>query len=273
MAGAYTGSAIRTAHYAQKPPVPGLARDHFTGETNPDMFDPSVDTPANQTGTVWAQLEDFAPLSNQPNLAQVPVSHWFNGQAAVPTNVPYQVAQQTMQDRMMQDHDDVNFIPDSIRLYQHMSEGLSIEWPVGRMPQNAGVDPGEELQYLVNGRNSYDHTNVPNEVYTGDDANVGRYRLGRKQQTFGLYEYPLGKFGQDPLVHAYTGLIPAAPFDKPPMTDTKPYTPNSTGTAHWTPAQSNQVPSNFALPSETVMTDYATAAVQTYSDFDNGGRL
>lgn len=273
MAGAYSGALVRNAHYAQRPPPPGLARNHFTGETNPDMFDPSVDTPDHQTGTVWQTPSDTAGQSNQPNLAQVPVSHWYSGEEAVPSSVPYGVAQQAMQDRMMIDHTDANYVPDSIRLYQHASEGMLAEWNVGRMPQNAGEDPGDNLQYLVNGRNSYDHTNQPNEVYTGDDANVGRYRLGRKSNLYGLYQYPLGKFGQDALMHAYTGLNPAFPFDKPAMTDTKPYTPNSVGTAHWSPAQSNQIPSNFALPSETVMTDYATVATPGYADFIDNERL
>lgn len=274
MAGAYSGALVRTAHYAQRPPPPGLAQNHFTGAVeNPDIFDPDVDTPDKQTGTIWGSPPDIARQSNQPNLAQVPVNHWYDGQLPVPTNVPYEVAQQAMQDRMMVDHEDANYVPDSIRLYQHASEGMIAEWNVGRMPQNAGEDTSDDLHYLVAGTNSYDYTNQPNEVYTGDDANVGRYRLGRDEKVWGLYDYPIGKFGQDAIVHAYTGLTPALPSGKPPMTDTNPYTPNSTGTAHWEPAQSNQVPSNFALPSETVMTDYATVATPGYSDFIDDERL
>lgn len=271
--GSYSGALVRAAHFSQRPPPPGLARDHFTGETDPDIFDPSVSTPGMQTGTVWTAPSDFAPHSNQPNLAQVPVSHWFNGVTPVPSSVPHGVAQQEMQDRMMVDHAAGNYVPDSIRLYLHATEGMLTEWNIGRMPQNAGVDPGEELQYLVNGNNSYDHTNLPNEVYTGDAANVGRYRLGVQANVYGLYDYPLGKFGQDPLVHAYTGLHPQFPYDKPQMQDTAPFTPNSTGTAHWKPASSYQTPVNFGLPSETAMTDYATVATPGYSDFIEDGRL
>lgn len=274
MGGAYSGALVRSAHYSQRPPPAGLAQDHFTNAVEPDIFDSQVDTPGYQAGTVWPTPENFAPLSNQPNLAQVPVSHWFAGVAPVPTNVPYGVAQQQMQDRMMVDHSATNYVPDSIRLYQHATEGMVVDWEVGRMPQNAGVDPGEDLQYLVNGTNSYDHTNLPNEVYQGDEANVGRYRLGRNEKIFGLYEYPLGKFGQDGMVHAYTGLRPQFPYDKPAMEGTAPFTPNSTGTAHWLPARSNQIPSNFGLPSETAMTDYATVPVPDYqSDFYDDGRL
>jgi hypothetical protein len=180
-----------------------------------------------------------------------------------------------MQNRLIADHSAVNYVADSIRLYLHESEGMLAEWNVGRMPQNAGEDPGEDLQYLVNGKNSYDHTNLPNEVYQGDEANVGRYRLGMKTNVYGLYNNPLGKFGQDALVHAYTGLHAQFPTDKPPMTDTSPYTPNSTGTAHWGPARPYQVPSTFALPSETALTDYATVSNSGYaSDFiSDDGRL
>jgi hypothetical protein len=59
------------------------------------------------------------------------------------------------------------------------------------------------------------------------------------------------------------------------MTDTAPYTPNSTGTAHWSPAAANQAVSMFSLPSETVMTDYSLMAdTEFVSDFaDRNGRL
>lgn len=275
MSYAYSGAQVRAAHYARRPAPQGLAKDHFTGAVEDDIFRPEVDTPSAQTGTVWTGAEEFAPVSNMPNLAQVPVSHWYgSGDSPVPTNVPYGVAQQEWQNRFIADHANVNYVADSIRLYQHESEGMLAEWNVGRMPQNAGEDPGENLQYLVNGTNSYDHTNIPNEVYQGDEANVGRYRLGMKTNVYGLYNNPIGKFGQDALAHAYTGLNAAFPNTKPHMADTSPYTPNSTGTAHWSPAASNQVPSNFALPSETAMTDYATVSNSGYaSDFTEDGRL
>jgi hypothetical protein len=96
-----------------------------------------------------------------------------------------------------------------------------------------------------------------------------------KTNIFGLYDTPIGKFGQDALLRAYTGLYPAAPFEKEPMVDTAPYTPNSTGTAHWTPTVPNQQPSIFSLPSETAMTDYAlTSDTSFVSEFaDRNGRL
>lgn len=270
----YSGTAVRGAHYAFRPPVPGLNADHFTPNPEPDVFNPVPDTPANQTGTVWSAESQNALPSNQPNLAQVPVSHWWNGQHAVPSGEPYGRAQQAMQERMMIDHSIGNVIPDSIRLYQHATEGQVNEWVIGRPPQEGGISLPDNAQFLANGKNAFDQTNEPNEVYAGDAANVGRYRLGMKTNMFGLYESPIGKFGQEAILHAYTGLTPAFPVDKAPMTNTAPYTPNSTGTAHWAPASPYQVPSLFGLPSETAITDYSTADNAFVSGFvDRNGRL
>lgn len=275
MGGNYTGHALRSAlHYDSRPPVPGLGADHFTGAVEPDIFNPVPETPAGATGEqVWSGQTEHASQSNMPNLAQQGVSHWHDGDAPVQSGVPTAQRMDAMAARMVADHQRVNTVPDSIRLYQHATEGQVNEFITGRTPQNAGVDPGENLQYLVNGRNSYDHTNQPNEVYAGDSPNVGRYRLGVKTNMYGLYDNPLGKFGQDALLRAYTGLVPQFPVDKPQATNTAPYTPNSTGTAHWAPAQPNQVVSNFSLPSETAMTDYVTAGGGGNPEFDDHGRL
>jgi hypothetical protein len=272
----YSGSALRAAHFASRPPVPGLNVDHTKPNPEPDIFNPVPDVAPGAThGTVWANEANVAGPSNQPNFAQVPVSHWFDGQPAVPSGEPYARAQQAMQERMFLDHSVVSFVPDGIRLYQHVTEGQRNEFNIGRGSQFAGASiPDGPLAALGNGRNAYDQINKPNEVYVGDPANVGRYRLGVKTNIYGLYDTPLGKFGQDALLHAFTGLTPAAPFEKEPMTDTAPYTPNSTGTAHWSPAAPYQVPSMFSLPSETGITDYAVAADDTAgSDFTerNGG--
>jgi len=267
----YSGTAVRGAHYASRPPVPGLNVDHFTPNPEADIFNPVPDVASGQQGTVWGEDNLSAGPSNQPNLAQIPVSHWWNGQPAVPSGEPYARAQQAMQERMMLDHENVNYVPDSIRLYQHATEGYRTEWNIGRPSQFAGEEITDgPLAALQNGHNSYDATNQPNEVYAGDAANVGRYRLGVKTNVFGLYESPIGKFGQDAQLHAYTGLTPALPVEKTPMTDTAPYTPNSIGTAHWTPTPSNQTPSMFGLPSETSLTDYTLASdAVSGSDFED----
>lgn len=271
----YSGTAIRAAHYASRPPVPGVNSDHTTPDPEPDPFNPVPDLPANQTGTVWGYEASHAGQSNQPNLAQVPVSHWWDGQPSVPSGEPYARAQQAMQERMMADHSAASYVPDSIRLYQHATEGQVNEWQIGRMPQAAGATiPDGPLAGLQNGKNSYDAINQANEVYQGAPENVGRYRLGVKTNFFGLYESPIGKFGQDAMLHAFTGLNPALPFEKAPMENTAPYTPNSVGTAHWSPAQPHQRPSLFSLPSETALTDYSIADNAEFtSEFEdrNGG--
>lgn len=263
----YSGTALRRAHYSSRPPVPGVNRDHTTPDPEPDPFNP-VPTPAhNYRGTVLTSSVDDAPQSNYPDPAAVPVTHWYNGEPSVQTNVPRERAQQAMQDRLMVDHSQDNYVPDSFRRYTHATQGQNNQFVAGRMPQNAGVDPGENLQYLVNGNNSYDHTNQPNpDVYTGDPANVIRYRLGYDTRVWGLYQNPIGKFGQDAQLHSYTGLHPDMPAPKPQLRDTAPFTPNSQGTAHWFPAPFAQIPSLFGLPSETSVTDYATV-----NDFADAG--
>lgn len=277
----YTGTAVRNGHFSVRPSVPGVNADHTTPTPEPDPFNPQPIPPPNQGGTVWVGVSaDFAQISNQPNLAQVPVSHWYNGQPSVPSGTGHEFTPQAQrlqafQERMLLDHSQTNYVPDSVRLYQHASEGYVVDEIVGRMPRAAGQTiPDGPLAGLQNGKNSYDATNQPNEVYQGDDANVGRYRLGRKINQWGAYQYPIGRFGQDAYLRAYTGLYPQFPYDKPPMTDTAPYTPNSTGTAHWAPAPANQTPSFFGLPSETAITDYSQAQQGFVSDFvDNDGML
>lgn len=269
----YTGTAVRAGHFSVRPSVPGLNADHFTPDAEPDPFNPQPIPPAQQDGTVWSGGQDFAQISNQPNLAQVPVSHWYDGEPPVASGTGHEFTPgaqrlQAFQERMMVDHSDTNYVPDGVRLYQHASEGYTFSSFLGRMPQWAGETIADgPLAGLQNGKNSYDATNQANEVYAGDDANVGRYRLGRKFFVAGEYAYPIGKFGQDALLRAYTGLYPQFPYDKPPMVNTAPGTPNSTGTAHWAPAAPNQTPSFFGLPSETAITDYSQAQQGYASDF------
>lgn len=267
----YSGTATRTARYNTRPPVQGVNADHFNPDPEPDPFNPVPDTPPNQGGSVLNQDAPFHSAGT-PNLADVPIHHWYDGQAAVPSNVETASRMQAMQERMMVDHADTNYVPDGIRLYQHASEGQANEFQVGRMPVAAGATiPDGPLAGLGNGKNSYDQTNGTTEVYGAGESNVGRYRLGVKTNITGLYESPLGKFGQDALIHSYTGLSPALPQDKPPMQNTAPYTPNSTGTAHWFPTQSNQIPSLFSIPSETALTDFATVSDGNSEFVDRGG--
>lgn len=273
----YSGQTVRSAspHYDYRPPPPGLDPDHFTGEVEPDIFNPVPDQPTGQQGTVWTDVDNSAGHSGYRSLAEIPVHHWYDGLPPVRNGVPYEVAQQEMQNRLMVDHSPVNYEHDGIRFYQHASEGTQIDWVDGRMPQYAGQTLDGPLAALANGKNAYDQTNTPNEVYAGDSANVGRYRLGKKAVMFGKYTYPIGKFGQDALLRAYSGLTPQFPANKRQWMDVAaPYTPNSSGAnGFWAPAPSNQAPSNFALPSETAITDYGVAAQTdaTSTEFEDRG--
>lgn len=267
----YSGAAARQSRYRWRPPVPGVNADHTHPDPEPDLFNPVPETPAAQTGTVWQYEPVNAGQSGYPNLAQVPVTHIYNTPPPAGPGVPRVSAMQWMQDRMVEVHAQANYVPDSIRLYQHATEGQDNQFIVGRMPVAAGATiadgPLAGLQY---GRNSYDAVNQPNEVYTGDAANVGRYRLGVKTNVFGLYENPLGKFGQDAMLRSGTGLYPDLPQAKPQMRNTAPYTPNSSGTAHWVPAVAQQQPYLFGLPSETAITDRSVAEGGDYvSDFED----
>lgn len=254
-----SGAATRSAHYSSRPPVPGVNRDHFTPQPEPDPFNPQPDVPPSQAGTVWGAPVDPAMQSNMPSLAAVPVTHDGRGVVPVPAGVDTAARMDAHAARMTDVHGRSNYVPDGIRLYQHATEGQVNEFVVGRAPQNAGVDPGDALRYLVAGTNSYDATNQPNEVYSGDPANVGRYRLGVQTDVFGLYENPIGKLGQDASLRAYTGLEPAFPVSKPRPAWTQPGVPNSSGTDHWMPARPQVYPSNFSLPSDTAMTDFGQA--------------
>jgi hypothetical protein len=265
----YSGTATRAAHFKARPAAPGINTEHFHPDPEPDPFNPQPDVPRDQAGTVLSQEQPFHSDFTQPSLAAQPITHWYNGQAPVASGVETASRMQAMQERMMVDHSDTNFVPDTARLHQHATEGQSNEWQIGRMSQWAGETiPDGPLAGLANGHNSYDQTNAVTEVYGGaDPANVGRYRLGVKTNVRGLYENPLGKFGQEAMIHPYTGLQATFPVDKPRMENTAPYTPNSTGTSYWAPAQPNQVPSRFSLPAETAVTDYST--LNSGSDFED----
>lgn len=276
----YSGTVLRASHFDSRPSVPGVNDDHFKPDPEVDPFNPVPDTPPNQAGTILNQDEPFhANGYRTPSLADQPFTHWYDGQPAVPSGVETAARMQAMQERFILDHSDANYVPDQIRLYQHASEGYQSDEILGRLPREAGATiPDGPLAGLQNGKNGYDATNDVSEIYSGDPANVGRYRVGRQFRFFGLYDMPLAKNGQDAMLHAYTGIRPQFPANKRQMTtDAAPYTPNSSGAnGFWGPAAPNQVPSMFGLPSETVMTDRTVATggfiqEDTGSEFEDRG--
>lgn len=285
---AYSGALLRSAHFAFRPPVPGVSADHGPGpdqQIEQDPFQPVPPTAGQVVdgadGTnVW-QPQDDTPMS-QMLVGDRP--HWTQLQDAVPSNVHPWESEQAATERMLANHSIDDYRPNTYIPYKVATQGQSIEYTVGRSPFEAGENAPEDLQYLVAGKNAYDFTNQPNEVYGGDQtygvhdpANVGRYRLGTNENQFGLYEF-WTKQGQDAELRAYTGQHPWMPVDKPPVSNPAPYTAPSSGTTTWT-MPSFQVPSIFSLPSETSITDYGAQnewdaeVSDSGNGFEDGGRL
>lgn len=271
MANAYSGALTRSAHYAYRPPVPGVNPEHLKPDPDPDPFSPVPEGVTAAPYDVW-QPQDATPYTE---MVDRPVSHWAHLQPPVPSSVPGETAGIATTVRMIANHSQVDYRPNTYVPYKHASQGRSIEYTPGRMPWQAGESVPDESAYLQMGQNAYDRTNGTTEVYSGDEPNVGRYRLGNRVEMFGLYEFWTLQ-GQDAELRAYTGLEPQFPVDKPRLEDSAPYTPNSRGTDTWT-LDAFQVPSMFGLGSETALTDYEAGTTQSYwagaADFDEGGRL
>lgn len=270
MANAYSGALGRSAHFAFRPPVPGINAEHERPSPDPDPFSPPPEGAGQGVaGDVWQPGE--LPVHTTMTVAARP--HDTPLQPPVPSGVHQVQANNAATARMLANHSLVEYRPDLYAPYKHADQGRAIDWYAGRMPVEAGITVPDNASYLVMGKNAFDATNQPNEVYAGDAPNVGRYRLQANQQDFGLYQFSQ-KQGQDAWLRAYTGLSPEFPADKPRVPDSAPYTPNSSGTTTWTLSQW-QVPSIFGLPSETAMTDRQIADAQApdAGGFDDGGRM
>jgi hypothetical protein len=262
---AYSGSLMRAAHFAFRPPVPGVNPEHEHPNPDPDPFSPPP--PADPNGV---QGDVFQPedISAHTEMRQDVIDHWGHLQAPVPSSVPREVAGIAATTRMLANHGQVLYRPDTYAPYKHANQGRSITFTDGRLPWQAGESVPEDMAYLVMGKNAYDQTQQPNEVYSADQ---GRYRMGVGITDFGLYE-SFQKVGQDAELRAYTGLTPDLnPIDKPVVQNPAPYTPATAGASYVTPAF--QVPSMFALPTETALTDYQATTGDDYWAGAGGGFL
>lgn len=260
---AFTGAFARAAHYAYRPPVPGVSPEHEHPDPEPDPFQPMPAPVQGQSGEIYLEEE----VSAQSEMLQRPIDHWAHLQPPVPTSVPSEVAGIAATARMIANHAQVDYRPEQYPAYKHGDQGRSIEYVRGREPWQAGEDVPDGSAYLMMGKNAYDRTNQPNEVYAGDATNVGRYRLGAAIADFGQYT-PFQKVGQDAELRAYTGLTPdLSPLDKPVVQDAAPYTGAVSNASYVTPAF--QIPSMFALPGESALTDYEAASTEGY--WDGGG--
>lgn len=267
MADAYSGALQRSAHFAFRPPVPGVNSEHEHPDPDPDPFTPVPEGVTPAAFTMW-QPQDPQVHSE---MVQRPFSHWGYLQQPVPSSVPSEVAGIAATTRMIHNHSQVDFRPDTYVPYKHATQGRSIDFVPGRGSTESGETITDDMAYLVMGTNAYDRTNGMTEVYSADE---GRYRLGTRIDQFGLYEF-WTKQDKDAQLRAYTGLEPAAPVDKPRVENSAPYVRNSSGTTTWT-VPAFQLPSMFSLPSETAVTDYEATGNGSYFDpsgFDDGGRL
>jgi hypothetical protein len=271
---AYTGYLGRTAHFGARPPVPGVSSSH--GSTDPagenDLFQPMPETPDNQANEVW-EPQETAPQGPVPYM---PISHWTDLQPPVPTNVHVEEAGWITTDRMIANHSQEAPHLNQYPVYAAATQGYGVEWEQGQGSMESGETIDPSLQYLVAGRNAYDYTNQPNEVYSAEETGGSRYRLGLGTKLFGLYEF-WTKQGQDADMRAYTGLVPWLPVDKERVPDSAPYTPNSSGTTTWVMPAERSV-SQWTLPSETNITDYQVSTEPDDTDansdyFEDDGRL
>jgi hypothetical protein len=262
---AYSGALQRAAHFAFKPPVPGVNPEHEHPSPEPDPFNP---VPAQEAGAVAGDVFQPEDVPVHTEMRQDVIDHWGHLQAPVPSNVPRETAGLAATARMLANHSQVLYRPNTYAPYKHAEQGRSISFTDGRMPWQAGETVPDDMAYLVMGKNAYDQTQQPNEVYSADQ---GRYRLGVGITDFGLYQ-SFQKIGQDAELRAYTGLTAdLSPIEKPTVQDAAPYTPAVSGSSYVTPAF--QVPSMFALPTETALTDYEATTGGDYWAGAGGGFL
>jgi hypothetical protein len=272
--GAYSGALQRKAHFAFRPPVAEVDPGHLHAHETGDPFDPKPPAVDGQGGTVWADVEFTDPTE----MVQRDFSHWSAVPSApLPSDLHSAIANKAEAQRIIDNHMVQDFRPDTWTTIPYRNAGMGVALPYleGRDPVQEAETIAEDLQYLVAGKNSFDFTNQPNEVYGGDPGSSGgRRRLGWWTPRFGIYEFWTQQ-GQTADLRAYTGLSPAFPVDKPAVENAAPYTPNSSGTTTWV-QPSYQDPSQFTLPSETLVTEYT---VQAWGDQvpdtfeDTGGRL
>jgi hypothetical protein len=265
MDSAYSGALVRSAHFAFRPPVPGISPNHETQTETGDIFNPVPETPENQGGDAWMPRD----ASAYSDVQQRPFSHWAGLEEPVPSNVHLTEANQAATDRMLENHSRLDYVPDLYPPYLAAGMGRSIEWITGRTSLEDTDSVPDNMSYLVAGKNAYSFTNGQTEVYSADQGNR---RLGVWTPLFGRYDF-WTKQGQEADLRAYTGLTPSAPYDKPRIPDSSPYTPNSSGTTTWVQPSYQDV-SLFTAPNETVITDYTvqTEGQPAYnSDFSDSG--
>jgi hypothetical protein len=253
-----SGNLMSTAkHFEWSTPVDPVAASHDHYQPTNALFEPGQNVPAVES-TVWTPY-DVAPQSGR----MVPEPNHVGITARpVQSGIPRELADYTHQDRVIAAHEVDSYDPYQSPPFRNSPQGRSISWVKGRLPAAPAMEA-----FLV-GRNGYDVSNPPSEVYGGE-----RYNLGHETVIFGTYEY-WQKQGQDATLRPIEYEYPTFPVDKPPLGNTAPYTKSSRGTDTWTLPTYN-TPMLFNAPSETALSDFtmANGAPAGASGFADTGRM
>jgi hypothetical protein len=268
----YSGYLKRRVAYDKKPTVHAIGTNHGPQDVPPqdDLFGPSVEGPIDLAGhqaDVWEGAED-APMSAYGDDR---ISHDGGRTPPPPMGLLARLSAYAEQRRMLADHSRVHYRPDPARPYRHATQGRKFLWWNGRGSQMAGI---EGPDFLVAGKNGFDFTNQPNEVYSAGDSNVGRYRLGVQQDDFGLYEDPRGLFGQEAWARALINPTLEYHGDRRRQGNGPPSAPFLPDAAFVRDAF--QLPSGWTLGSETAGTDHILAtrpASDEGSEFYDGDEM
>lgn len=268
----YSGYLKRRVAYDNKPSVHAIGAEHGPGDVPPqdDLFGPSVDGPidlAGHQGNVWEPAED-APMSAYGDDR---ISHDGGRSTPAPMGLLARISAYAEQRRMLADHSREHYRPDPARIYRHASQGRAFRWWAGRGSQMAGIEGPE---FLVAGKNGFDFTNQPNEVYSAGDSNVGRYRLGMQQDVVGLYEDPRGLFGQEAWARAQISPTLEYHGDRARQGEGPPSAPFLPDAAFV--REPFQAPSGWTLGAETAVTDYLLAtrpAPEAGGEFFDGDEM
>lgn len=260
----YSGNLVRQAHYERYTSVAGVSPAHAQQTPGRGMFEPTPEAavPA-QPGDVWQPYDQTPHTGVRPPTPRHTATPGRGPAAPIPSGVDEERGQNTVNDRMVATHANVEYVPYERPVYKHGGQGRSITSVEGRRP----LQPSMEA-FLV-GNNSYDTSNPPSEVYGGE-----RYRLGTADQYFGRYEY-WTKQGQDGWLRPTVTEHPILPVEKPRVANSAPYTRNSSGRAR-SLYPMTQDPRMFVTPSETALSDYTMANQQLGNPggfVDDGGRL
>src|SRR5688500_7756490 len=97
---AYSGALTRSAHFAFRPPVPGVNPEHERPDPDPDPFQPVQEGVQPAAFDVWQP----ADVSEHSQMQQRPISHWGHLQDPVPSSVPAETAGIAATARMIANH-------------------------------------------------------------------------------------------------------------------------------------------------------------------------